>query len=158
MMLFYCRILLHDHSLPRKPVMYMGIFRIPSTIPMFLVDIIIGTSMSLPCPSVNSSMDLCGLILEDFTSIRIIFLPDGTSYIGIDRLIIFSNDRDSSFRKSSTHHTDLLRWLIGIVKNRWIPSRQGLAVTKSSNNPHQVSQRCRERLLKTVILLHVHRM
>ena len=45
-------------------------------------------------------------------------MPDGTSYIGIDRLIIFSNDRDRSFRNSSNHHTDLLRWLIGIVREQ----------------------------------------
>lgn len=45
-------------------------------------------------------------------------LPDNKSYIGIDSLIIFSDDRDKSFRNCSYYHTGLLEWLIGIVREQ----------------------------------------
>ena len=45
-------------------------------------------------------------------------MPDGRSYLGINGLVIFSDERDNTFRNQSIYHTDLLRWLIGIVREQ----------------------------------------
>ena len=42
----------------------------------------------------------------------------GERFIAVDGLVLFHDDADRSFRKQSHYHTELLRWLVSIVRDQ----------------------------------------
>ena len=42
----------------------------------------------------------------------------GERFIAVDGLVLFHDDADRPFRKQSHYHTELLRWLVGIVREQ----------------------------------------